>query len=135
MRHGDWESSRLSARTRRSGTHSCAQNQPCIRQSLVPGPGHEVIGAHEHAARRIALAAAAAAVADDLERDLEAIGLASEGARNRIVPIEAEEREALAQPLEDAVARGERLGREMVTCTRPKGMSAERAAAPPGRPP
>src|SRR5215468_360056 len=115
--------------------HSSAQDRGCLRGNLIAGPGNELVGADEHVFRLIALTAAGAPVADDLERDLQVIGSGSECTASCLLPVQAQERKSPPQPLKDVAPRGERLRREMVSRARPERMGTTRAAAPPGRSP
>src|SRR5215467_1786168 len=115
--------------------HSCAQYRGCLRGNLIAGPGNELVGADEHVFPLIALTAAGAPIADDLERDLQLIGSGGECAANCLLSVEAQERKSPPQPLKDVAPRGERLRREMVSRARPERLGATCAAAPPGRSP
>src|SRR5262249_5009212 len=95
--------------------HGSAQYRDCLRGNLIAGPGNELVGADEHVFRLIALTAAGAPVADDLERDLQVIGSRGECAANCLLSVEAQERKSRPQPLKDVAPRRDRLPRDMLS--------------------
>ena len=59
---------------RNSNSDDSFQHFRCIGAYIIGGPGDELIGAHKHKRCLVALAAIAAAVANDLERNTQRRG-------------------------------------------------------------